>query len=114
MRRDQRRLMAMLAFGGAILATQAWAQTTNLTVEILSSRPELVSGGDALVRIDGGVGAPKVMLGTTDVSGVFKLDRNGGWTGLVTGLKDGPNQLVATASGKEAKLTLVNHPLNGT
>ena len=116
MRRDHRRLMATLAFvGGAVLATPAWTQTiSNPTIEVLSSRPELVSGGDALVRIDGGAEAPKVMLGTTDVSGAFKLDRQGGWTGLVTGLKDGANQLVATASGKEAKLTLVNHPLNGT
>src|SRR5262249_18675469 len=32
----------------------------------------------------------------------------------VAGLKDGGNQLVAKAVGKEATLTLVNHPLNGT
>jgi len=114
MRRDHRRLMATLAFvGGAVLATPAWAQSTNLTVEVLSSRPELVTGGDALVHI-GAAEAPKVSVGTTDVSGIFKSDQKGGWVGLVAGLKDGPNQLVATASGKEAKLTLVNHPLNGS
>src|SRR5262249_57676595 len=32
----------------------------------------------------------------------------------VEGLKDGSNQLVAKAGGKEATLTVVNHSVNGT
>jgi hypothetical protein len=113
--------MASLAIVGGALGgipasiSPALAQSAGtLTIEVLSSRPELVTGGDALVRISGTQEAPKVAAGATDLSGAFKSDTKGGWIGLVAGLKDGSNQLVAKAAGKEATLTLVNHPLNGS
>jgi hypothetical protein len=112
------RLVAPLAvMGGALAGSAAWAQTAppaSLGIQVLSSRPELVSGGDALVRISGAEAAPKVIVGSVDVSGAFRPDAKGGWIGLVEGLKDGANALAAKAAGKEATLTLVNHPLNGT
>jgi len=114
MRKQHWGLMASLVLiGGAVAGTPAWAQS-NLTIEVLSSRPELVTGGDALIRISGTPEAPKVNVGANDVSGVFKSDQKGGWVGLVAGLKDGTNQLVAKAAGKEAAVTLTNHALNGT
>jgi Tannase-like family of unknown function (DUF6351) len=104
-------LIGVLAsLGGA--ARTAWAQTA-LSIEVLSSRPDLVTGGDALVRILAPE-APKVMVGVDDVSGVFRPDQKGGWIGLIERLNDDGNQLVAKAGGKEASLTLVNHPVNGT
>jgi hypothetical protein len=107
--------VSLTAICGALVAAQAWAQTAQgLTLEVLSSRPELVSGGNALVRILGTQTAPAVTVGGTDVSGVFKVNSNGGWVGLVDGLKDGDNRLVAKAGGSEAALTLTNHPRNGT
>jgi hypothetical protein len=99
-----------IAVCAALGASQAWA----LTLEVLSSRPELVSGGDALVRIAGASGAPTVTVEGNDVSSVFRTDVSGNWTGLVAGLKDGDNRLVAKAGGSEAALTLRNHPINGT
>src|SRR5262245_23923935 len=115
MHKEQWPLTVALARFRAVVATSAGAQSaSSLTIEVLSSRPELVTGGDALVRITGTTEAPKVSVGTTDVSGVFKSDQKGGWVGLVADLKDGGNQLVAKAAAKEATLTLVNHPLNGT
>src|SRR5437016_5594010 len=100
---------------GVVAAPQAWAQSAKaLSIEVLSSRPELVSGGDALVKISGADTAPQVTVGGKDVSGAFKLDSKGGWVGLVGGLKDGDNALIAKAAGKEGTLTLVNHPINGT
>jgi hypothetical protein len=110
------RLTASFAvIGGALAGFAAWAQTgTGPRIDVLSSRPELVSGGDALVAISGIEAAPKVTLGANDVSAAFKPDAKGGWVGLVEGLKDGNNQLVANAGGKQAGLTLVNHPRNGT
>lgn len=99
--------LAMLCATGA-----AYAQSA-LKIEVLSSRPELVSGGDALVKITGANAAPNVTVGGTDVSGVFKGSASAGWVGVVAGLKDGANQLVAKADGKEGNLTLVNHPING-
>lgn len=109
------RLTASVAFTCVALAgSRVLAQTAALGIEVLSSRPELVSGGDALVRITGSAAAPFVAVGGNDVSGVFQSDAKGGWVGLVTGLQDGSNQLSVKASGKDARLTLVNHPLNGT
>jgi hypothetical protein len=108
-------LCGVLAGFGAWSAT-VWAQTvaqTALAIEVLSSRPDLVTGGDALVRIMAAE-APKVTLGASEVSAAFRPDQKGGWVGLIEGLKDGANQLVAQAVGKEASLTLVNHPRNGT
>src|SRR5262245_45215571 len=105
--------VSVAAIFGALAGNSAFAQ--KLTIEVLSSRPELVSGGDALVRIVGAPSAPSVALGTSDVSSAFKAAPNGGFVGLVKGLKDGANQLTAKAGGAgEASVTLVNHPINGT
>jgi uncharacterized tannase-like protein DUF6351 len=111
------RLTAVSAFACSMLAGFAgWPQTARaqaaLSVEVLSSRPELVTGGDALVRI-ASPAAPNVTVGGSDVSSAFRSDQKGGWVGLVEGLRDGSNQLVAKAGGKEASLTLVNHAVNG-
>jgi Tannase-like family of unknown function (DUF6351) len=102
---------------GVLAGYAAWAQTTpqtGLGIDVLSSRPDLVTGGDALVRTYGAEVPPKVTVGANDVSGAFQRDPKGGWVGLVEGLGDGANRLVATAGGKEATLALVNHPVNGT
>ena len=110
-------LMASVAIAGGLLgATLAMssALAQGLSIEVLSSRPELVTGGDALVRIAGAASAPAVSVGGNDVSAAFKSDAKGGWVGLVTGLKDGSNALAVKAGGKDASLTLVNHPVNGT
>ncbi len=101
---------ALASFGAG--PPTAAAQTA-LSIEVLSSRPELVTGGDALVRISSAE-APKVAVGGNDVSAAFRPDQKGGWVGLVEGLQDGRNQLVVKAGGKEAAVTLINHPLNGT
>jgi hypothetical protein len=103
-------LCALASFGGA--PRTVTAQTT-LSIEVLSSRPGLVTGGDALVGVSG-TEAPKVTVGASDVSAAFRPDQNGRWVGLIEGLKDGANQLVAKAGGKEVTVTLINHPLNGT
>jgi hypothetical protein len=96
-----------VAFG----ATQAAAA---ISVQVLSSMPNLVTGGDALVKITGATAAPTVTVGGVDVTARFKGDATKGWTGLVTGLKDGNNELTAKAGTETATLTLVNRPINGT
>ena len=107
--------MSSLVFSAALGCAGAIAQTSNgLKVDVVSSRPELVSGGSALVRISGSSAAPSVSVDGADVSGVFKADPQGGWLGLVANLKDGANKLVAKAGGQEAALTLSNHPINAT
>jgi uncharacterized tannase-like protein DUF6351 len=97
-----------------LVATLSDAFAQSLSIEVLSSRPELVSGGSALIRIAGAAGAPAVTIDGKDVSGAFKADAQGRWVGLVDGLKDGDNRLMAKGEGREAALTLRNHAINAT
>ena len=97
---------------GVLTVVQAWGQV--VSIEVLSSFPELVTGGDALVRITGANAAPRVTVDGSDVSGAFVADGRGGWIGLVDGLVDGDNALAVSADGGQATLTLTNHPINGT
>jgi hypothetical protein len=91
------------------------APAATLTIATLSSMPGFVSGGDALVEING-AGAQKVhvMLNGRDVSVQFHADSaRGGLVGWIGGLKLGPNTLTAKAGSQSAKLELVNHPITG-
>ena len=97
---------------GALTGTQVWGQGPG--IEVLSSFRELVTGGDALVRVTGASAAPSVTVGGRDVSDSFVADGSGGWIGLVDGLVDGDNTLAVSAGGGQATLTLTNHPINGT
>jgi hypothetical protein len=106
------RLWAPLAFAAASLA--ASTAFAAVGVDVVSSRPDLVTGGDALVKVTGTTAAPTVTVEGKDVSSVFKADPKGGFVGLVTGLKDGDNALVAKAGADQATVKLVNHPINGT
>ncbi len=93
------------AFG----ASQAAAA---ISIDVLSSKPQLVTGGDALVKISGASAAPSVTVGGKDMSAAFKKDAGGAWVGLVDGLHDGDNALVAKAGADQATVTLVNHGIN--
>ena len=107
------RLAVSFAVTYSVLAgVQAWGQ--GLSIEALSSFPELVTGGDALVKITGARTAPTVTIGGRDVSAGFVADGSGGWIGLVDGLVDGDNALAVSAGDDQATLTLTNHPINGT
>jgi hypothetical protein len=89
-----------------------------VTVEVLSGRADLASGGDALVS----VGLPsgvlpsdaQVTLDAQDVTGAFALRPNGRFQGLLDGLALGPNVVTATLTdGRYATLTITNHPHGG-
>jgi hypothetical protein len=93
-------------------------------IEVLSSRPYMVSGGDALVRVSVkkkklSLGSVRIELNGANVTGAFVADAGAGTlTGLVTGLRLGPNQLEVDAKGKgkgraDADLTLTNYPIQG-
>ena len=86
----------------------------DLRIEVLSSFPELVTGGDALVKVSGARTAPTVTVDGRDVSTVLAADGRGGWVGLVDGLVDGENTLAASAGGVHATLSVTNYPTNGT
>src|SRR4051812_48394494 len=82
-----------------------------LRVETVSTRPEMVTGGDVLVRVSG-VNHAKVTVDGRDVSRAFRAG-DGGLIGLVDGLSAGEHQLTATSGGDTARLKLTNHPITG-
>lgn len=113
MRRALLAVLAALALGCAALPVLASAPavgvpvpavvrtTQPLTVSVLSNRADLVSGGDALVRIALPPALPAdrvtVSIGTRDVTAYFKVRPDGHYQGLVKGLRVGVNMLVARA-----------------
>jgi hypothetical protein len=118
---------AALAAAGALVFTLAPAAPgqagpppgNQLTIEVLSSAPDQVTGGDALVRVTAGVKTRLAEIRVTrngaDVTGAFTPDpASRTMTGLVDGLEPGTNQLRARAGrGPAARLTVHNHPIAG-
>jgi Tannase-like family of unknown function (DUF6351) len=91
-----------------------------LRVESLSSDPELVTDGDALIAVDVPKGTPsarvRVERNGVDVTGAFEFrsaDRQ--LVGLVDGLRPKQNRIAALASGsnRAAELTVFNSPITG-
>src|SRR5262249_28532753 len=82
-----------------------------MELRILSGKPEMVSGGSALVELRGAsLDHVRVMLNGQDVTTSFRPGRTAGTlVGNVDGLKPGANIIEAGA----AKLRLVNHPIGG-
>ncbi|WP_208092286.1 DUF6351 family protein [Blastococcus xanthinilyticus] len=85
----------------------------------LSTAPDMVSGGDVLVRVDLPRRLPAadvtVRLNGDDVTEVFRPAADGrSLLGLVTGLADGENALVAEGGrAGTADVTVVNHAVGG-
>ncbi len=81
----------------------------------LSTLPDTVTGGDALVAIRGlAAGAAfSVTRNGADVTPVFARQDDGEIRGLVTGLIEGENTLVASSGGRSATLVVRNHPVTG-
>src|SRR6185436_15321746 len=135
MRTSVRFLAGALA---ALAATLVAAQTahngvdprhhgwTQYPIEVLSSRPDAISGGDALVRVtvnkNVAASAMRVKLNGADVTSAFVV--NGATktlTGLVTGMRVGENLLEVidprgNVQGKgraDADIVLTNYPIEG-
>jgi uncharacterized tannase-like protein DUF6351 len=81
-------------------------------------RPELISGGEALVRVDvpNHINPADVQITSDgqDVTSRFQVQSDGSMLGLVTGLTMGHNRLVASAHGQFASsLDIIDHSING-
>ncbi len=103
---------------GIVVPASAAPVGRQLDIEVLSNRADLISGGEALVA----VGLPpfirsqtvRVTLNGRDITSQFARRPNGRYAALVTGLRNGRNQLVARASGaRGATITITNHPIGG-
>jgi Tannase-like family of unknown function (DUF6351) len=93
-------------------------QQPDLSIEVLSGRADLVSGGSALVAID--LPRPSdaqhvaVTVDHTAITSDFAVRADGRDEGLVSGLTPGRHVLKAIlADGRGAQLTLVDHPSSG-
>jgi hypothetical protein len=110
-------LLAVLTLAGASGATAAEktaAKAAGLSIRTLSSRPDMVSGGDALVEVLGATKGVTLTLNGRDVSGDLKLDpATHSLRGLVGGLTLGKNTLAASAGAAKATLAATNHPITG-
>ena len=93
-------------------------------IEVLSGRPDMVAGGDALVRVTVEkkhvrLSDVRVELNGTNVTGAFVADHGAKTlTGLVSGMRLGRNELEVDAKGKgrgraDADLKITNHPIQG-
>ena len=94
-------LAAGLTLGVCGVASASGVQS----LEVVSNRADLISGGDALVsaQVSGPV---SVDLDGVDVTGSFAARPNGRFEGLVTGLKVGRNVLTvrdAAGGGKRTR-----------
>ena len=86
------------------------------SLEVISNRADLISGGDALVSatLAENAAGVRVDVDGVDVTSAFGVRPNGRYEGLVTGLKVGVNTLtVRGADGGGKRITITNHPIGG-
>ncbi|HEX4703688.1 MAG TPA: DUF6351 family protein [Pseudonocardiaceae bacterium] len=95
-------------------------RSARLSISTVSNpRPELVSGGQVLVRVTvpDGLRTDRVRITENghDVTSAFRSASDGSLLGLVTGLRAGGNELTANVGdhGPTAELRVRNHPITG-
>jgi hypothetical protein len=119
-----RSFAALFVMGAAVVTPMfaggatALAFGSGLRIDVLSNRADLISGGDALVQIELPRGATasrvRVALNGQDVTSSFAVRPNGAFEGLVTGLRNGRNELTARPGFFDGQaITITNHPIGG-
>ena len=114
---------------GLWFAVPAWSapghrfDRSDLSILSVSNpHPDLVSGGQVLLRVSARNGPPasalRITLNGVDVASDFARQADGTLLGLVTGLREGSNVIRAEHSGRSdrgasARLVVVNHPITG-
>jgi len=119
--RKSKQAIRASAFSLLALMPLANIAAATLEIKVLSSRPEFVSGGDALIEVIApkGTQASDVALEINGASASTKLALDaatGNLRGLISGLRAGDNTLTAsvqTPKRAKAKLKLVNYPIIG-
>ncbi len=103
--------------GGVVLIASGVAlgsSAPKLVLRVLSGTPDMVTGGEALVEVRGGIaGKTRVMLHGQEVTNQFRPGTDGTLLGIVSGLKAGSNVLEVRVGSKRGTLHLVNHPITG-
>jgi hypothetical protein len=95
-----------------LLACAAAPAVAAPRITTLSTRADLVSGGDVLVQVE--PAGSQVTLDGRDVTDRFASRPDGRYDGLLTDLPLGDSALAAKApDGSQSQLTLTNHPIGG-
>src|SRR5689334_23169384 len=103
-----------VAFGVVALAlaspSAALAHHRAPRIAVLSNRADLISGGNALVAVR--PSSARVTLNGADVTSELTA-RRGRLVGVITGLVDGRNRLVAHTRRRRSRILITNHPIGG-
>jgi hypothetical protein len=90
---------------------------TLVVLKTLSNRADLISGGDALVEAilhQGSFRQLSITVGERNVTSSFAVRAGGRITGVISGLVEGPNTVVARLLGNPAAaLVITNHKIGG-
>jgi len=90
---------------------------SRLTITSVSNpHPDLVSGGQVLLRVSAPArdrGTVQVSLNGRTVTSAFHRQADGSWLGLVSGLRNGKNTVVAGVGRDRTRLVVENHPITG-
>src|SRR5438093_7412464 len=106
------------AFGTLVIVLACAApEQAKIGIDVLSTRADLVSGGDVLLALDVPAGADRsavrVTAGTRDVTRAFSTRPGGRFAGVVTGLPKGRTAITARLGDDAASIAIDNHGLGG-
>jgi hypothetical protein len=118
----QTAIITFVVLGVFVCFSNGFSQSTaRLEIKTLSSRPDLVSGGDALVEVKAPAGAQLIQLSLTlngkDVTNQLRLDpATGSFRGLISEMNLGDNTLIAKLKSRraaQASLKITNYLITG-
>lgn len=100
--------MKFACLAGLLIAPVGFAASFELRV--ISTRPDMVTGGDALLEAD--TAPSEIRLNGQAVMVPFRQSGTK-WTGKIDGLRPGRNRITAKAGKQKARLEIINHPATG-
>lgn len=108
----------LLGRASVVLAAGPTPDSWRIEPQVLSSRADMVSGGDVLIRVPVPLTLPpsaiRVMLGEADITSRFSVTRNRLLIARLTGLPVGAAKLeVWVGQERAGAINLLNHPVSG-
>jgi uncharacterized tannase-like protein DUF6351 len=98
----------------ALLGSSALAAPRAVEIRALSGRPDMVTGGDALIETTASSEKFSATLNGQDISKSFRPGKTPGTlVAHIDGLKNGKNALEIKSAKGSAKLELINYPITG-